>query len=62
VNVTGDVAKQAIEGLKGTPALLVIILLNCVMLAMFAFVLAKVSDAIERRDAVIKSCLEQRRP
>ena len=51
--------KETIEALRGTPFLLAIVILNVLVIASMALTLHYVSDGIERRDALIKSCLER---
>jgi hypothetical protein len=48
-----------VESLKSTPAMLMVILLNIVMLAGFVYTLSSIAQAIERRDVMIKSCIER---
>lgn len=58
MNVPTDVAKHAIESLRSTPILLALILMNIIMLFGFWWTLSSVAKAMERRDAMIKSCIE----
>jgi hypothetical protein len=51
--------KEAIEALRGTPFLLAIVILNILVIVSMALTLHYVSNAIERRDGLIKSCLEK---
>ena len=60
MNIPSDVVKEAIGGLKSTPALLAILLINCIVLAMFGFVLHEVSSAMERRETLLKACIDRR--
>ena len=53
-------SKEAIGALKSTPFLLSLMMVNIVALALMAMTLYYVAGGIERRDALIKSCLEQR--
>ena len=57
--MTGARVKEAIEALRGTPFLLAIVIFNALVIASMALTLYYVSDGIERRDALIKSCLER---
>jgi hypothetical protein len=52
-------AKEAIDALKGTPFLLVILILNIVMLAGFTWTLHEVSNAQERRESILKACIDR---
>lgn len=61
MNVPSDIAKQVVESLRGTPFVLAIVMLNIVALAGFAYTLHSVGAAQERRDAIIKSCIERPR-
>ena len=60
MNIPSDVIKQTIDGLKSTPAMLMVVLLNIVMLAGFAYVLHEVAQAQERREDLLKACIERR--
>ena len=53
-------SKEAIGALKSTPVLLAFMLVNVIALLSMTLTLHYVSVAIERRDALIKSCLERR--
>ena len=53
-------SKEAIGALKSTPLLLALMMVNVIALALMAMTLYYVAGGIERRDALIKSCLEQR--
>jgi hypothetical protein len=57
--MTAASVKEAIDALRGTPFLLAIVILNVLVIASMAMTLHYVSDGIERRDALIKSCLER---
>jgi hypothetical protein len=57
--MTSASVKEVIEALRGTPFLLAIVILNALVLVSMALTLHYVSNAIERRDALIKSCLER---
>jgi hypothetical protein len=59
VNVPVEVAKHAIESLRSTPVLLALILMNVIMLFGFWWTLSSVANGMERRDAIIKSCIER---
>ena len=60
IQATGKVAASVVEGLKGQPLALPLVVVNCVCLALMAYVLYQVSAATERRDemllGLIKSC------
>ena len=51
--------KETIDALKGAPILLAAMILNVIVLAGFGWTIHQVSSSIERRDALIKSCLEK---
>jgi hypothetical protein len=59
---TKELATQVIEQLRGTPFVLALLVINVIVLAGFAFTLHEVGNAIERRDAIVKSCIERNRP
>jgi hypothetical protein len=58
--MTKELATQVIEQLRGTPCVLALLVI--IVLAGFAFTLHEVGNAIERRDAIVKSCIERNRP
>lgn len=60
MNVPADVAKQVVESLRGTPFVLTIVLLNTLVIGLFAYTLSEVSNAMERREGIIKACIERR--
>jgi hypothetical protein len=51
--------KVAIDALKGTPLLLAALALNIVVLIGFAWTLHEVSNAMERRESILKACIEK---
>jgi hypothetical protein len=53
-------SKEAIGALKSTPFLFALVMINVIALALMAMTLYYVAGGIERRDVLIKSCLEQR--
>jgi hypothetical protein len=59
---TSQLAQQVVEQLRGTPFVLALLVINVIVLAGFAFTLHEVGNAIERRDALIKSCIDRRIP
>jgi hypothetical protein len=60
VNVPGDIAKQVVESLRSTPFILALLVINVIVLAGFAFTLHEVSSAMERREDILKSCIDRR--
>ncbi len=54
-----QLAEQVVENLRGTPFVLALLIINIVVLAGFAFTLQEVGNAIERRDAIVKACVER---
>jgi len=61
MNVPTDIAKQVVESLRGTPFVLALVMLNVVSLVGFGFVLHEVSSAMERREPLLKACIERGR-
>lgn len=59
--ITKELAAQVVEQLRGTPFVLALLVINIIVLAGFAFTLHEVGNAIERRDAILKSCIERSR-
>ena len=59
MNVSTDVAKQVVESLRGTPFVMAIIIVNIIALVGFGYVLHEVSNAMERREGLIKACIER---
>jgi hypothetical protein len=60
MNVPTDIAKDVVASLRGTPFVLVIIVLNTIVLGMFTFTLYSVSEAMERREGLLKACIERK--
>ena len=60
MNVPTDIAKDVVASLRGTPFVLVIIVLNTIVLGMFTFTLYSVSEAQERREGLLKACIERK--
>jgi hypothetical protein len=56
-----ELAAQVIENLRDTPFVLALLVINIIVLAGFAFTLHEVGNAIERRDAIVKACVEKAR-
>jgi hypothetical protein len=59
MNIPADVASKAVDALRSTPAIFALILMNIIMLAGFWFTLSSVATAVERRDTMIKACIEK---
>ncbi len=59
MNVPGDLAKHVVDQLKGTPFVLSLLVVNVIALVGFGYVLHEVSSAMERREGLIKSCIER---
>jgi hypothetical protein len=58
---TKEPAAQVIDNLRGTPFVLALLVINIIVLAGFAFTLHEVGNAIERRDAMVRACIERAR-
>lgn len=58
MNTTGDVVKHTVDALRGAPTLLAILILNLVVLGGFAYTLHEISGAMERRESILKACLD----
>lgn len=54
-----ELAQQVMENLHGTPLVMALLIINVLVLAGFAFTLHEVGNAIERRDGLIKACIER---
>jgi hypothetical protein len=52
-------SKHAIDALKATPFLLAALILNIIVLAGFSYTLSQVSEAMERRESILKACIEK---
>jgi hypothetical protein len=59
MNVPADVAKQVVESLRGTPFVLSLLIVNIIVLVGFSLVVHEISQAIERREAVLIKCLDK---
>jgi len=60
MNVPADVAKQVVESLRGTPFVMALVIINIVALIGFGLVIHEVANSMERREGLIKSCIERR--
>lgn len=60
--MTAEVARSVVDSMKSTPFLLGLMVINIIVLIGFAFTLREVGKGIERRDVIIKDCVEHRRP
>jgi hypothetical protein len=58
---TKELAEQVIENLRGTPFVLALLVINIIVLVGFAFTLHQVGNGIERRDAMVRACIERAR-
>jgi hypothetical protein len=61
MNIPADVAGKAVDALRSTPVILALILMNVIMLSGFWYTLHSVASAMERRDSMIKACIEKDR-
>jgi hypothetical protein len=59
MNIPAEVAGKVVDSLRSTPVILALILVNVVMLFGFWYTLHSVANAMERRDAMIKACIER---
>jgi hypothetical protein len=57
--MTLETAKEVISALKATPFLLAALVLNIIVLAGFSYTLSQVSEAMERRESILKACIEK---
>jgi hypothetical protein len=55
-----QLANNIVESLRTQPLALALVLINVIVLAGFAFTLHEVSKSIERKDAMLQSCIERR--
>lgn len=53
-------ANNIVESLRTRPLALALVLINVIVLAGFACTLHEVSKSIERKDAMLKSCMDKR--
>lgn len=58
MNVPTELADKVIENLRGTPFVMVILIINVLVLAGFGFTLHEVGNAIERRDNILEKCIK----
>ena len=61
MNVPTDVARSVVDSLKSTPFLLALVVINVIALLGFGYILHEVSNAMERREGLIKACIERPR-
>jgi hypothetical protein len=55
------IADNVVESLRAQPFVLVLFLINVLTLIGFAITLREVSEGIERKDALLESCIERSR-
>ncbi|MHC2399131.1 hypothetical protein ACVMGC_003675 [Bradyrhizobium barranii subsp. barranii] len=55
-----QLANNIVESLRGQPLALVLVLVNVMVLAGFAFTLHEVGKSIARKDAMLQSCIDKR--
>lgn len=60
MNVPTDIAKDVVASLRGTPFVMALVIVNVIALFGFGIVLNEVSNAMERREGLIKSCIERK--
>jgi len=58
MNVPTDIAKQVLDTMRTTPFVLAIMIINGAALVGFAYTLHEVSNAMERREALLDRCLK----
>jgi hypothetical protein len=59
MNVPTDIAKQVVDSLRGTPFVLSLLVVNIIVLIGFALTIHEVSNAMERREAMVMKCLDK---
>jgi hypothetical protein len=59
MNIPAEVAGKAVDALRSTPVILGLLVLNIIMLVGFWYTLSSIANAMERRDAMIKACIER---
>jgi hypothetical protein len=60
MNVPHDIAGKVIDTMRATPFVLALLIINTVVLGGFAFSMHEISNAAERRDGLLQSCLDRR--
>lgn len=58
MNVPAELAHKVVENLRGTPFVMVILIINVLVLAGFAYTLHEVGDAIQHRDTLLEKCIK----
>ena len=59
MNIPTELASKVVDNFKATPMLFGLLIINVAALIGFAFTLNEVSNAMERREAIIMKCLEK---
>lgn len=57
MNVPSDIAHKVVDSLRSTPFVMVLIVINTLALAGFAFSLHEISKAAERKDTLLEKCI-----
>jgi hypothetical protein len=58
MNIPHKLADRVIDNMKSTPFVFALLIINCMVLAGFAFTLHQVGQSIARRDAILERCLK----
>jgi hypothetical protein len=59
MNVPTDIARQVVDSMKATPFVLAILLVNTIALMGFAYGMHEISKAADRRDGLLKMCMDR---
>ena len=59
MNVPHDIADKVIDTMRATPFVLAILIVNTLALAGFGYSLHEISNAAERRDGLLETCMKK---
>lgn len=57
MNVSMDTANKVVDSLRGTPFVMVIVIINTIALLGFAYSMHEISKAADRRDGLLEKCI-----
>ena len=59
MNVPTDIARQVVDSMKATPFVLALLLVNTIAFISFAYSMHEISKAADRRDGLLKICMDR---
>jgi hypothetical protein len=60
MTVPTEIAGKVLDGLKSSPFVLALVVINVMTLVGFGYTLHSISAAMERREPLLRACIERR--